>query len=112
MTSFAGDFVKPTLRLLVAMLTLTACADLTAPPTLVETADATFAKAPAASSGATTLPTFGGNSAQAVAINDAGVVVGYASETNSTKTTTAVTYAARWVRNATGDWVPTRLGAA
>lgn len=103
--------MKSTLRLLLAMLTLTACADLAAPPALTELADAPFAAARSLSSGSTTLPTLGGNFAQAVAINDAGAVVGYAAKTNSSLTVAGVAYAAKWVRDPNdGRWMVKALG--
>jgi uncharacterized membrane protein len=60
---------------------------------------------------ATTLPTFGGATAEALAINDAGTVVGYASETNASRRVAAVSYAARWARDAEGQWQVTKLSA-
>ena len=105
--------MKPTFRVLLASLTLTACADSAAPPAPADSDDLTLAAARSVSTGVTTLPTFGGASSEALAINDAGIVVGYASETNSSRTTPGVIYAARWMRNAAGVWqVPERLGAA
>lgn len=104
--------MKSTLRLLLAGFVLSACADSTSPPHLAETGDQTLDAARSVATDVTILRTFGGTSAQASAINDAGTVVGYASETNSTRTTFGVTYAARWVRDANGAWgAPTRLGA-
>ena len=105
--------MKPRLRVLLASLTLTACADSAGPPSRADSGDPTLASARSVSTAVTTLPTFGGSSGEALAINDAGTVVGYASETNSSRTTPGVSYAARWVRNIAGVWqAPTRLGAA
>ena len=48
---------------------------------------------------------------QAKAINDAGVIVGYASEPSPSRYEAGVAYAARWVRTTQGSWQVTRLGA-
>lgn len=104
--------MKRTIRLLLAMLALTACADLAAPPDVL-ISDTQIAAARAVSPGATTtLPTFGGSFAQAEAINDAGMVVGYATEASPSRGVVGAKYAARWVRNLAGQWQVTRLGAA
>lgn len=103
--------MTPSLRLLLTGLTLTACADSVAPPGLTETRDPPFDAARSVSTGVTTLPTLGGNFAEAVAINDAGAVVGYAGKTKPTRFVAGVSYAAKWVRDpADGPWTVKALG--
>jgi probable HAF family extracellular repeat protein len=103
--------MKHTTSLLLAIFMLTACVDSAAPPGLAETADVTFVAARSVSSGPTILPTLGGNFAQAFSINDAGVVVGYAAKTNSSRTVAGVSYAAKWIRDPVdGRWAVKALG--
>lgn len=108
--SSAGNSPNHTAFLLLATFALTACADSAAPPALAGD-DTPFAAARSLSSGSTTLPTFGGTSSQAEAINDAGMVVGYANEASPSRDVFGVSYAAKWVRSADGRWEVTRLGA-
>jgi uncharacterized membrane protein len=103
--------MKHTTLFLLAVLTLAACVDSAAPPGLAGTDDPPFAAARSLSSGSTTLPTFGGTSSQAEAINDAGTIVGYANEASPSRYVFGVSYAAKWVRNTEGRWEVTRLGA-
>ena len=107
-TFAAGRYMKNTIRLLIATITVTACSDSIGPPGFAGITDATFTRArtPAAT---TTLPTFGGTTAEAFAINDAGTVVGYAAETNSSRTAAGVAYTARWARDTVGRWKVTKL---
>lgn len=104
--------MKHTTRLLVSVLTFTACADPAAPPRPTGSDVAPLAAARSVSGGATALPTFGGTSSQAEAINDAGMVVGYANEPSPSRYEFGVAYAAKWVRDPDGIWEVTRLGAA
>lgn len=105
-----GAFMKHTIRLLIAALTLTACADAAAPPKPVDIGVASVKAG--ASRGATTLPTFGGPYAVAHAINDAGMVVGIAYGPNQSRDVPGTGYAAKWVRNAAGGWVVAKLELA
>jgi hypothetical protein len=93
---------------LIAALAVAGCTDAAAPPQLVPP-DFAAAK-PTGSGGATTLPTFGGG-ATAEAINDAGVVVGRASERNPSRDVAGVSYPVKWARNSAGAWQVTKLGA-
>lgn len=96
--------------LLIAALTFVACTDTAAPPVPVDT-DLASAKGGGGTSGggATALPTWGGGGV-AEAINDAGVVVGSASEAQRSRTEPGASYPAKWIRDANGVWVVTRLG--
>src|SRR5688500_2346564 len=90
---------------LIAALAITGCTDAAAPPPLVAT---DIAAAKGGGSGPTTLPTFGGG-AVAEAINDAGVVVGAASERSPSRDVAGPSYPAKWVRNSMGVWAVSKL---
>lgn len=97
--------MKNAIRPLIAGLTLAACAEAVAPPAMND-AHELFART---ANTLTVLPTLGGATAEAMAINDAGIVVGSASLTNGTRTTAPVAYPARWTRDDSGAWVVAAL---
>lgn len=96
--------------LLIAALTFTGCTDAAAPPHSLDSDQLTpsAARAPAGS----VLPTFGGGGV-ADAINDAGMIVGAASEAQQSRTEAGPSYPVKWVRDVTtGSWEVTKLGTA
>lgn len=95
--------MRPTLRLLLAVLALTACADLSAPTVSGRTTDASFAVASSSSWMMSKLPTLGGKFAEAYAINDAGHAVGWSLDS------AGYTYAVRWTNDGT-RWTVKKIG--
>lgn len=99
-------------RILLAFaLTITGCTDAAAPPLSPDNEQLETSAAKSAPT-ATSLPTFGGGGV-ADAINDAGVIVGAASDPNISRTEAGAHYPVKWVRNAeTRAWGVTKLGPA